>query len=99
MRLILTLSVLMASSAWANIITTPGQALIAVDGSPVGKHVCYYQDEGYSLGAILQVGEHYMLCTKANDFETNGALKWSPMTHQVEAENVTKPNTKRYSVK
>ncbi|MGC9460399.1 DUF1496 domain-containing protein [Vibrio genomosp. F10] len=60
----------------AKVISTPGKSIIAVDGSSAAKRVCYYQDQAYSLGAILQVGEHYMICKEANDFETNGALKW-----------------------
>jgi hypothetical protein len=48
---------------------------VVVDGN-VGKRVCYYQDQAYSEGALLQVGELYMSCQAANNFETNGQLKW-----------------------
>ncbi|MGF1720497.1 YnjH family protein [Vibrio kyushuensis] len=63
----------------AKIISTPGKAIIGVNAADIGKRVCYYQDQAYSLGSILQVGEHYMICKEANDFETNGALKWVPL--------------------
>jgi hypothetical protein len=63
----------------AKVISTPGKAIIAVEGTNAAKRVCYYQDQAYSLGSILQVGEHYMVCKEANDFETNGALRWVPL--------------------
>jgi len=50
-------------------------APVVVDGN-IGKRVCYYQDQAYSEGALLQVGEMYMVCQAANKFETNGQLKW-----------------------
>ncbi|KHT52787.1 DUF1496 domain-containing protein [Vibrio sinaloensis] len=55
---------------------------IGVDANQVGKRVCYYQDQAYSLGAILQVGEHYLICQAANKFESNGSLLWEPYTPQ-----------------
>ncbi|CAK4067412.1 DUF1496 domain-containing protein [Vibrio sp. 16] len=63
---------------------------IGVDANQVGKRVCYYQDQAYSLGAILQVGEHYLICQAANKFETNGSLLWEPYTPQQ-----TEPDNKR----
>ncbi|AXN30967.1 MULTISPECIES: DUF1496 domain-containing protein [Vibrio] len=95
-----TLLLLASVSASANVITTPGKAVIAIDGSEAAKRVCYYQDQGYSLGAILQVGEHYMICTEANDFETNGALKWAPLNSQTQVEpKESNPKVKSYSIK
>lgn len=63
-------------------VTLPNKAIvgIGIDASQVAKRVCYYQDQAYSLGAILQVGEHYMICQPTNDFETNGSLSWAPYT-------------------
>ncbi len=63
----------------AKVISTPSKPIVAVDGSELAKRVCYYQDQAYSLGAVLQVGEHYLICTEANKYETNGALKWEPL--------------------
>lgn len=60
----------------AKVISTPGKPIIAIDGGSMGTRVCYYQDQAYSEGALLQVGERYMTCQKANDFESNSALKW-----------------------
>lgn len=45
----------------------------------IAKRVCYYQDQAYSEGAVIQIGEIYLACQRANDFETNGALKWLPL--------------------
>tara|TARA_Y100001956_G_scaffold78566_1_gene90514 strand:+ start:2049 stop:2339 length:291 start_codon:yes stop_codon:yes gene_type:complete len=84
---------LISSFAHAEKVTAlPNKAIvgIGVDASQVTKRVCYYQDQAYSLGAILQVGEHYMICQAANDFETNGSLSWAPYPPKRE-ESVQKP--------
>jgi len=78
----------------ANTITTPTKPIVAIDASEMNKRVCYYQDLAYSDGAILQVGEHYMVCSAANSFETNGVLKWNPLDEQATQETETKANTK-----
>ncbi len=61
--------------AVAKTVSIPAAAPVVVNGD-VGKRVCYYQDQAYSEGALLQVGELYMICQAANKFETNGQLKW-----------------------
>ncbi|MEZ8823242.1 DUF1496 domain-containing protein [Vibrio amylolyticus] len=77
--LIIATLTIAAANASANVISTPGKAIIALDGASAAKRVCYYQDQAYSLGSILQVDEHYMVCKEVNDFETNGALRWFPL--------------------
>ncbi|GLT19296.1 hypothetical protein GCM10007938_30780 [Vibrio zhanjiangensis] len=104
MRLsLLALLFVVSGSVSSNIITTPGKpVVIGIDGSHAGKRVCYYQDQAYSLGAVLQVGDHYITCDRANDFETNGALKWIPLeqANQVKPSTQTPdPNVKTYSIK
>lgn len=70
------LLVLVNPISMAKTISTPATPVpVVVDGN-VGKRVCYYQDQAYSEGALLQVGELYMICQAANNFETNGQLKW-----------------------
>jgi hypothetical protein len=81
--LLILITILAATPLNAKVSSTSNRAIIAVDGSNVAKRVCYYQDKAYSLGAILQVGDHYMVCKEANDFETNGALKWVPLEAQL----------------
>lgn len=67
----------LSSAAQANSISvsTPKPAIV-LDGGDMGKRVCYYEDKAYSEGAVLQVGEVYMLCQRASQIETNGPLKW-----------------------
>lgn len=99
--LLLTLS-LLSVPCLANIITTPAKPVIGINASELTKRVCYYQDQAYSDGAILQAGEHYMVCKEANDFETNGALKWVQLGSEAvpaqEAIEQTPKAGKRYSV-
>ncbi len=61
-----------------NISIPSGQIPVIVDGA-AAKRACFYQDQAYSEGALVQVGEHYLICQAANKFETNGPLKWVPL--------------------
>ena len=69
--LLLTLPVLVQ----ARIISTTPQPIVVTNTEGI-KRVCYFNDKSYSLGAIIQVGEHYIECSPEQDFENNGALKW-----------------------
>ncbi|MDE1338085.1 DUF1496 domain-containing protein [Vibrio aestuarianus] len=60
----------------AKVISTPSNPLVVTGTGKSQQRVCYYNDKAYSIGAVLQVGEVYMLCKEANDFEKNGALRW-----------------------
>lgn len=60
----------------AKVVSTPNTAVVVGVGSDIGKRVCYYQDKSYSVGALLKVGDYYMICKAENAYETNGALKW-----------------------
>ncbi|WP_171752274.1 MULTISPECIES: DUF1496 domain-containing protein [unclassified Vibrio] len=60
----------------AKVVSTPNTAVVVGLGSDIGKRVCYYQDKSYSVGALLKVGDYYMICKAENAYETNGALKW-----------------------
>ncbi|WP_000920718.1 YnjH family protein [Vibrio mimicus] len=63
--------------------------LPVVIGDDIAKRVCYYQDQAYSEGAVILVGEVYLSCQRVNDFETNGPLKWLPLNGQTS--EATKP--------
>lgn len=52
--------------------TTTTATLPVVVSDDIAKRVCYYQDQAYSEGAVIVVGEIYLVCQRANDFETNG---------------------------
>ncbi|ENM5926880.1 YnjH family protein [Vibrio mimicus] len=67
----------------------PTTTLPVVIGDDIAKRVCYYQDQAYSEGAVILVGEVYLSCQRANDFETNGPLKWLPLNGQ--SSETTKP--------
>ncbi|MDG3085997.1 DUF1496 domain-containing protein [Vibrio hannami] len=71
------------ASLSAKTISTPDKAIV-LGGDDIGKRVCYYQDKAYSEGAVLQIGEHYIICDKANSFETNGSLKWHQLKGDIE---------------
>ncbi|EKO3957200.1 YnjH family protein [Vibrio fluvialis] len=69
-------AIVIASTVQANTVSTSTQQnTLLMDGS-IGKRVCYYEDKAYSEGSVVQIGQVYMVCQRANDFETNGPLKW-----------------------
>lgn len=70
---------LISINVYAKNITTPKPAVIIGAHSDIGKRVCYYEDKSYSIGAVLQVGDYYMVCKAENSYETNSALKWFPL--------------------
>nr|WP_159654335.1 DUF1496 domain-containing protein [Vibrio atypicus] len=76
------------------VIALPNKAVvgIGVDTAQLAKRVCYYQDQAYSMGAILQVGEHYLICQAANDFESNGQLKWAELDNEEQKKISTHPD-------
>lgn len=61
------------------IISTGGrrtEAVVPLDGT--NERVCWFDGQKYSKGARLQVGDGGLVCTRENDYETNGALSWRP---------------------
>ena len=56
--------------------TTKQYTVVGINATELSKRVCYYQNHAYSEGAIIQVSDYFISCGAANDFETNGKLKW-----------------------
>lgn len=75
-RYLLSTLLVVPLSVTAKVISTPSNPLVVTGTGKTQQRVCYYNDKAYSMGAVLQVGEIYMLCKEANDFEKNGALRW-----------------------
>lgn len=102
MKLSFTMLILLWSfSAAASNITLPAKPVIGINAAELAKRVCYYQDHAYSQGAILQVGEHYLTCEPANNFETHGVLQWVPFEDsKTDTSNPkhTQEQLKRYQV-
>ncbi|GAL11107.1 hypothetical protein JCM19233_2092 [Vibrio astriarenae] len=73
-----------STSAFANTTTVTkasvgknkAKPIVVVDGAQTNQRVCLYQDEAYSLGAIVEIRDLVLVCQESNDFELNGALKW-----------------------
>ncbi|HIF9084324.1 TPA: DUF1496 domain-containing protein [Photobacterium damselae] len=59
--------------------STPVKPVVVVNDGLLGQRVCYYDGKSFSLGSILQVGKHYMICQEAFDYESNGNLRWYPL--------------------
>lgn len=75
-RSLLSILLVAPLTVTAKVISAPSNPLVVTGTGKSQQRVCYYDDKAYSIGAVLQVGEIYMLCKEANDFEKNGALRW-----------------------
>lgn len=75
--LLLWLSIFSLSSfASEKSYSTPSRAAIVVDAQAANHRLCFYQDQAFSQGALLEIGGYLMRCDDANEFESNGRLKW-----------------------
>ncbi|RJX73610.1 DUF1496 domain-containing protein [Vibrio sinensis] len=70
----------------AKTISTPSKSIVATTTDSI-KRVCYYQDQAYSEGAILQVGDYLLRCSVSHDYELNGALKWQTLPSENSAKS------------
>lgn len=70
------------SFGYTKVINTASLPVVVATEGKALQRVCYYKDQAYSIGAVIQVGELYMICQEANDFETNGPLRWELLTQQ-----------------
>ncbi|MGR5133668.1 YnjH family protein [Vibrio alfacsensis] len=69
-------SLLVSDAVVAKSYSTPeARALVVADGK-IGQRICYYDDKAYTEGAVLKVADVLLVCAEANDFESNGVLKW-----------------------
>ena len=70
-----------SDSASGNTVISTGsrrtELVVPVGG--VNERVCWFDGQKYSKGARLQVGDEWLVCTRENDYETNGALSWRPV--------------------
>lgn len=101
MRSYLTLLLIMLPTPLiANTLATPAKPIIGINASEMAKRVCYYQDQAYSDGAVIQVGDYYMSCSAANPREKNGPLKWHNLQQSETPANSERKSGagKRYSV-
>lgn len=71
------MSLLVSGVVMAKSYSTPeAKAFVVADGK-LGQRVCYYDDKAYTEGAVLKVEDVLLVCADANDFESNGALRWT----------------------
>ncbi|MBM7454983.1 hypothetical protein HNR62_000833 [Oceanisphaera litoralis] len=60
----------------ANTISTrpPVELNIASGLEPV----CFYADQRYSKGSVIEMGKQLFVCEREQSFEQNGRLSWHP---------------------
>ena len=71
-----------SDSASGNTVIRTGSrrtdVVVPLDG--VNERVCWFDGQKYSKGARIKTGEEWLVCARENDYETNGALIWRPVT-------------------
>ncbi|WP_260258775.1 YnjH family protein [Vibrio intestinalis] len=67
------------SQSAEKVLRPPVKPVVVVDGAASSHRLCYYQDEAYSLGAVIKVDDYLLRCQEENDFETNGAVIWAAL--------------------
>lgn len=86
MRFTLGLLLLSSTAALANphtITTRPGLELnLNSDLEPA----CYYADQRYSKGSIIEMAKQPFICEREKTFEQNGRLSWRPFPLNEQAE-------------
>lgn len=77
MGLLLVLSALQPLSTAANTIhhTKPSVELNVNSGL---EPVCFYADQRYSKGSVIEMGKQLFICEREKSFEQNGRLSWLP---------------------
>ncbi|ART81059.1 hypothetical protein CBP12_01825 [Oceanisphaera avium] len=72
----------LSAQAWAvphTVISRPGVELnLNSDLEPA----CFYADQRYSKGAIIEMARQPYICAQEKSFEQNGRLSWQPMSEQ-----------------
>ena len=71
-----------SDSASCNTVISTGsrrtEVVVPVNG--VNERVCWFDGQKYSKGARIKAGNEWLVCARENEYETNGALIWRPVT-------------------
>ncbi|ROV59168.1 DUF1496 domain-containing protein [Vibrio ponticus] len=83
-----------AGAAEKSYSTPNHRAAVVVNSEQANHRICYYQDLAYSEGALLEVGGYLMRCENANQYETNGKLKWVTFAKSQQSNGKNQSSTK-----
>ena len=76
----LTIGVLLLGSTAAmaapHVMTT--QPLLDLSVNTDVEPACFYADQRYSKGAIIEMAQQPFICEREKTFEQNGRLSWQP---------------------
>ena len=67
-------------------ITTTRPALELQVNSDLAP-ACFYADQRYSKGSIIEMAKQPFICERENTFEQNGRLSWHPFPLEPQAKN------------
>lgn len=82
MRVVIWGWLCLSAAATANTIST--RPPVELNISSGLEPVCFYADQRYSKGSVIEVGEQLLVCEREKSFEQNGRLSWHPFPLQKE---------------
>ncbi|MFD1008378.1 MULTISPECIES: DUF1496 domain-containing protein [Oceanisphaera] len=77
---LLLFSTLVSASVAANTIST--QPALELNVHSELDPVCFYADQRYSKGSVIEMGKQLFVCEREKSFEQNGRVSWQrfPLT-------------------
>lgn len=69
---------LLALSATVSANTISTRPSVELNLSSDLEPVCFYADQRYSRGSVIEMGKQLFVCEREQSFEQNGRLSWHP---------------------
>lgn len=77
MRALVGFLLICSTSVAANTISTHNtQPALELNVNAGLEPVCFYADQRYSKGAVIEMGKQLFVCEREKSFEQNGRLSW-----------------------
>lgn len=74
MRAVVGFLLICSTSVVANTMST--QPALELNVNAGLEPVCFYADQRYSKGAVIEMGKQLFVCEREKSFEQNGRLSW-----------------------
>lgn len=76
MRAVIGFLLLGSTAAVANTLSTRPAVELNVNADL--EPACFYADQRYSKGSVIEMGKQLFVCEREKSFEQNGRLIWQP---------------------
>ncbi|MBO1519109.1 DUF1496 domain-containing protein [Oceanisphaera sp. DM8] len=76
MKVLVFFLLIISASVAANTVSTQPSLELNVNSGL--ERVCFYANQRYSKGAVIEVGTQLFVCEREKSYEQNGRLGWLP---------------------